>query len=87
MTEIKVLAPAFPLSHSAYSYFCERKKRVAPRGGGEFMSTKIIRSIIAIFCDAFWTTNSRSPTIVHRRARSGWGTVRADVFGGTIDGL
>jgi hypothetical protein len=53
MTEIKVLAPAFPLSHSAYSYFCERKKRVAPRGGGEFMSTKIIRSIIAIFCDAF----------------------------------
>jgi hypothetical protein len=35
MTEIEVLASAFPLSHSANSYFCERKDRVAPRDGGE----------------------------------------------------
>jgi hypothetical protein len=30
MTVIEVLAPAFPLSHSAQSYFCARKKRVTP---------------------------------------------------------
>jgi hypothetical protein len=30
---IKVLAPAFPLSRSAHSYFREQKKRVTPLGG------------------------------------------------------
>jgi hypothetical protein len=87
MTEIEVLARAFPLSHSANSYFRERKERVAPRCGGESRPRKLFVRLSRFFVTLFKqrTADFRQSCIGARDLIER--TVRADVLGGTIDDL
>jgi hypothetical protein len=87
MTEIKVLTPAFPLSHSANSYFCERKQRVTPRGGGEFMRAKLFVQLSRFFVTLFEQRAADLRQLCIGARDLVERTARVDVRGGLIGDL